>query len=189
MAEELAVVGEVDTMRTQHRDWYVAYAEHAEPKLTARGQHGWDRPLSDELVNLRAARAWSGCDPNSGDHQPAAGSSARPLCSGCECLGARPAPGWPKPSRTGRPNRARRERAGWHSADSSSMSTASWPSGRACLVDAVAAARGCGDASVQCLTLRVLALFSSESADARPLSEEAVPVHAPWVTNVSWPSR
>jgi predicted ATPase/DNA-binding CsgD family transcriptional regulator len=58
-AEQLAEGGEVNLVRTGHRDHYLALAETAEPALSSLGQGRWLSRLTSEHDNLRAALAWS----------------------------------------------------------------------------------------------------------------------------------
>ncbi len=57
--EKLNASGSADTFRTQHRDYFLALAEEAEPKLMGEQQTEWLRRLEDEHENLRASLDWS----------------------------------------------------------------------------------------------------------------------------------
>jgi predicted ATPase len=58
-AECLAEAGEVDALRSLHRDHYLAVAETGEAGLGGPGQAEWFARLRVEQDNLRAALAWS----------------------------------------------------------------------------------------------------------------------------------
>jgi len=58
-AERLAKAGEVDLIRTRHRDHYLWLAETAEPNLVGPDQNRWRARLFAEQDNLRTALAWS----------------------------------------------------------------------------------------------------------------------------------
>jgi predicted ATPase/class 3 adenylate cyclase len=57
--EQLEASGEAEAIRRQHRDWYLALAEHAERGLYGENQTGWFDRLEREHDNLRAALAWT----------------------------------------------------------------------------------------------------------------------------------
>jgi non-specific serine/threonine protein kinase len=56
--ERLAEAGEADTVRDQHADYYLAFAEAAEPHLYGRDMLPWLDRLEAELDNFRAALHW-----------------------------------------------------------------------------------------------------------------------------------
>ena len=66
--ERLLESGGGETARHRHRDYYLALAEEAEPKLTGAEQAVWLRRLEEEHDNLRSALEWSraGEDPEAG---------------------------------------------------------------------------------------------------------------------------
>lgn len=57
--EKLAAGADADAVRTRHRDYFLALAEEAEPKLkgTEEATH-WLQRLDEELENVRAALEW-----------------------------------------------------------------------------------------------------------------------------------
>jgi predicted ATPase len=55
----LLEAGESETVRTRHRDWFLAFAERAEPELVGPAQAEWRERLETEHDNLRAALDWS----------------------------------------------------------------------------------------------------------------------------------
>jgi predicted ATPase/DNA-binding SARP family transcriptional activator len=57
--DRLLEAGECETARTWHRDWYLEFAERAEPALRRRDQVAWLDRLEWEHDNLRAALEWS----------------------------------------------------------------------------------------------------------------------------------
>jgi predicted ATPase len=57
--EKLALSAEGDQVRTQHRDWFMALAERAEPHLKSHDQIVWVKQLELEHDNLRSALEWS----------------------------------------------------------------------------------------------------------------------------------
>jgi predicted ATPase/DNA-binding SARP family transcriptional activator/Tfp pilus assembly protein PilF len=57
--ERLMESGEEDAVRGRHRDYFMAYAEQAEPELTGPEQARWLDCLEIEYENLRAAFTWS----------------------------------------------------------------------------------------------------------------------------------
>ena len=57
--DKLAETEEAEEVRRRHRDWYLALAEQAEPKLRGSEQVVWFTRLETELDNLRAALEWS----------------------------------------------------------------------------------------------------------------------------------
>ena len=58
-AQRLVEAGEVDLVRTRHRDHYLALAEAAEPELLGSNEDRWRAHLTAEQDNLRAALVWS----------------------------------------------------------------------------------------------------------------------------------
>jgi predicted ATPase/DNA-binding CsgD family transcriptional regulator len=56
--DRLHQAGEADVARRRHRDWYLALAERAEPKLHGPEQKMWLEGLEREHDNLRAALEW-----------------------------------------------------------------------------------------------------------------------------------
>jgi tetratricopeptide (TPR) repeat protein len=58
--EQLQVAGELDGMRRNHADYFLAFAEQAEAKLISKERRPWLRCLDREHDNLRAALRWSG---------------------------------------------------------------------------------------------------------------------------------
>jgi non-specific serine/threonine protein kinase len=61
-AEGLQASGEAEQIGTRHRDWFLALAEEAEPKLKWAEQAHWLQRLEREHANLRAALAFSETD-------------------------------------------------------------------------------------------------------------------------------
>jgi predicted ATPase/DNA-binding CsgD family transcriptional regulator len=57
--DKLQESGETDHVLRQHRDWYLQFAEEANPKLRGHEQDIWLDRLETEHDNLRAALAWS----------------------------------------------------------------------------------------------------------------------------------
>jgi predicted ATPase/class 3 adenylate cyclase len=55
----LREVEEPRDVQRRHRDWYLAFAERAEPELRGPNQLTWLRRLEDDHDNLRAALEWS----------------------------------------------------------------------------------------------------------------------------------
>ncbi len=58
-ADRLAEAGEVELLRTRHRDHYLTLAEIAEPQLLGPDEFQWRARLRSELDNFRTALAWS----------------------------------------------------------------------------------------------------------------------------------
>jgi predicted ATPase/DNA-binding SARP family transcriptional activator/uncharacterized protein HemY len=58
-AESLQASGEAEQVKTQHRNWFLALAEEAEPQLKGGEQAIWLKRLEAEHDNLRGALAWS----------------------------------------------------------------------------------------------------------------------------------
>src|SRR6266508_2277860 len=58
-AGRLAEAGEVEAIRSRHRDHYLQLAETAEPLLAGPEEDLWRTRLTREMDNLRAALAWS----------------------------------------------------------------------------------------------------------------------------------
>ncbi len=57
--EKLTEVGEAKAVLDRHRDYFLAFAESAEPELYGANQIAWFDRLETELGNLRAAIGWS----------------------------------------------------------------------------------------------------------------------------------
>jgi predicted ATPase/DNA-binding SARP family transcriptional activator len=57
--DALVATGEAPTVSGRHCDWYVAFAERAEPKLKGSDQVEWWLRLEREHGNMRGAIAWS----------------------------------------------------------------------------------------------------------------------------------
>ena len=57
--ERLLESGGAETVRQRHRDYFLAMAEEAEPKLTGAEQAVWLHRLDEEHDNLRSALTWS----------------------------------------------------------------------------------------------------------------------------------
>jgi len=51
--------GETDSTRLQHRDWYLALAERAEPEFRGPNQIAWLERLEEDHDNFRAALDWT----------------------------------------------------------------------------------------------------------------------------------
>ena len=58
-AEGLEESGEAERLRTRHLEWFVAFAEQAEPELDAGDQRAWVTRLAPERDNFRAALEWA----------------------------------------------------------------------------------------------------------------------------------
>jgi predicted ATPase/DNA-binding CsgD family transcriptional regulator len=58
-AGRLATAGEVELIRTRHRDHYLRLAETVEPLLLGPEEYRWRARLTREMDNMRAALAWS----------------------------------------------------------------------------------------------------------------------------------
>src|SRR5262249_38533276 len=65
--ERLRTSGEDDVVRGQHRDYFAALAEQAEPELTGPDQVMWLDRLEAEHNNLCAAIEWSETDAASAE--------------------------------------------------------------------------------------------------------------------------
>ena len=57
--EHLGASGEVEQVRRQHAEYFLALAEEAEPRLRGPEQAAWFRQLDVENDNLRAALSWA----------------------------------------------------------------------------------------------------------------------------------
>jgi predicted ATPase/transcriptional regulator with XRE-family HTH domain/Tfp pilus assembly protein PilF len=57
--EHLEERGEIESIRRAHAEFFLAFAERAEPELTGPAQAEWLRRLEAEHDNLRAVLAWS----------------------------------------------------------------------------------------------------------------------------------
>ncbi|HET8557126.1 MAG TPA: adenylate/guanylate cyclase domain-containing protein [Gaiellaceae bacterium] len=55
--ERLAELGEADALRRRHGEWFLAFAERAEPFLDGPDQAAWLGRLEDDAANLREAAA------------------------------------------------------------------------------------------------------------------------------------
>jgi non-specific serine/threonine protein kinase len=66
--ERLVESGEADDVRRRHRDWFLALAERAGPKVIGPEQEVWVEHLRGEYDNIRVALEWSmgGGDAESG---------------------------------------------------------------------------------------------------------------------------
>jgi predicted ATPase len=51
--ERLDELGETDALRRRHAEWFLAFAERAEPHLDAAGQAEWLGRLDEDVANLR----------------------------------------------------------------------------------------------------------------------------------------
>lgn len=60
--EKLRDAGEVETLRDKHLDYFVAFAERAEPQLKRAQQEEWLARLDEDVDNFRAALEWSGSE-------------------------------------------------------------------------------------------------------------------------------
>src|SRR5579884_656529 len=58
-AEKLLASGESEEVQGRHRDYFLALAEEAEPKLKKAEQGEWLQRLKSEYANLRAALHWT----------------------------------------------------------------------------------------------------------------------------------
>jgi predicted ATPase len=58
-AQRLAAAGEDHDTRTFHRDYYLAFAEEAEPHLEGPGQTEWIERIALEYTNVRTGLSWS----------------------------------------------------------------------------------------------------------------------------------
>jgi len=57
--EKLDEFGETEQVRQRHRDFFIGFAEQAEPKLKGAQQFEWLNRLEDEHDNLRAVLQWT----------------------------------------------------------------------------------------------------------------------------------
>ena len=57
--EKLVAAGEAAAARARHRDWYLAWAERAEPELVRCDQAAWFDRYAADHDNFRAALEWS----------------------------------------------------------------------------------------------------------------------------------
>ena len=64
--ESLVESGGVEAVRERHRDYFLALAEAAEPKLDGADQAEWLKRLEEEHDNLRSALDWSLVEAGSG---------------------------------------------------------------------------------------------------------------------------
>ena len=58
-AENLHASGEAEAVKRRHQEWYLTFAEQAEPALRTGEQEMWLMRLESEHGNIRAALAWS----------------------------------------------------------------------------------------------------------------------------------
>jgi predicted ATPase/class 3 adenylate cyclase len=63
--ERLIADGEAEAVQKRHRDYFLALAEKAAPKLLGAEQGGWFERLDREHDNLRSALEWSLSEPGS----------------------------------------------------------------------------------------------------------------------------
>lgn len=56
--EKLDAAGDAEDVRRRHRDWYLQFAETAEPELQGPALEAWLRRLEAEHDNIRAALEW-----------------------------------------------------------------------------------------------------------------------------------
>ena len=75
--ERLVETGEAEGIRARHRDWFLGFAEAAEPHLMGTDQGEWLRWLEAEHENLRAGLEWSLSGPESGEGLRLCGALAR----------------------------------------------------------------------------------------------------------------
>jgi predicted ATPase/DNA-binding SARP family transcriptional activator len=61
--ERLTEAGEADAARVRHRDWFLNWAEQAEPELHGPNQAAWFNRFEAEHNNLRAALEWCKTEP------------------------------------------------------------------------------------------------------------------------------
>jgi len=67
--DRLEDTGGSAAVRVRHRDYYLALAEEADPKLRGAEQAEWLRRLEEEHENLRAGLAWSVAEAGTGGGQ------------------------------------------------------------------------------------------------------------------------
>ncbi len=172
-AERLAAAGEAALLASRHRDWAVDLTEHANLGLTSRDQLSWYGRVVDELANFRAARAWCERDPLGGE--PGLRLAAAlgrywqvraPRSEGRSWLASALAAAPTEPSA------ARARALTWCGQLDFLHGEAELGSTR--LAEAVTAARIVGEASLLCLTLRHLALYTADQVAAPVLLEEAI---------------
>jgi len=173
--ERLVDSGELQRVRTRHRDWFVAWAELALPELTGPEQLAWFARLEDELENFRAAREWCQQGPDGAEAGlRLAGALGRywqvrdPRSEGRLWLAQALADGPSEPSA------ARARALTWCGQLDYLHGEAE--AGRTRLEQAVTVARPVGDGSLLCLTLRHLALYSADPDTSPSLLEEAAAV-------------
>ncbi|HEY8693097.1 MAG TPA: NB-ARC domain-containing protein, partial [Chloroflexota bacterium] len=61
-AEQLREAGEEAELRTRHLQWFLAFAEGAEPELSGADQFAWNDRVEVEHANIRAALGWARLD-------------------------------------------------------------------------------------------------------------------------------
>jgi predicted ATPase/transcriptional regulator with XRE-family HTH domain len=171
--EQLSTSGELEQVRTRHRDWYVAWSERVLPELTGPDQLVWYARVAAELENFRAAREWC--------QQDALGAMAGLRLAGA--LGryfevrapGREARHWLAQALADGPSEpsvARARALTWCGQLDCGYGEADV--GRARLEESAALARRVGDRSLLSLTLRHHALYTADRATAPSLLEEAV---------------
>ena len=80
--ERLIAAGDEERVRERHRDYFLALAEEAEPKLMGAEQAAWLQRLEEEHENLRAALNWSLVEAGIGRRPSALRGDARFWVSG-----------------------------------------------------------------------------------------------------------
>lgn len=66
-AEELEECGENSALNVRHQGWFLTWAEEAAAHGNSAEKEVWDRRMTQEAENLRAALRWSHNDPNGAD--------------------------------------------------------------------------------------------------------------------------
>jgi non-specific serine/threonine protein kinase len=167
--------GEVPTVRSRHRDWYVAWAEAVSPELTRADQVSWFRRLDDELGNFQAAREWCRLQPGGGEAELRLAAALgrywwvrSPGGEGRAWLSEALAHAGPAPTA------ARARSLTW--SGQFEYLYGDPQVGRSRLEQAVAVARSTEDRSLLSLALRHLALYCAEQPVAVSLLQEAVSI-------------
>lgn len=62
-ADKLNESGETERLRDRHLDYYLAFAETAEPRLNSSEQLSWFDRIESEIDNIRSALEWSSARP------------------------------------------------------------------------------------------------------------------------------